>query len=71
MTVSDRQSSGRGEADRPLQVVDEPPELGVEWAVVCPDLATLFFVAGAHWKNALEGLIQPVHHRLRSLKSTS
>ena len=56
MAVSDRQSSEVGEAGRPSQVVGEPPELGVEWGVVCPDLATLLFVEGADLKKMFVGL---------------
>ena len=53
MAVSDHQSSGGGEAGRLSQVVGESPELGVELGVVCPDIATLFFIEGADLKNVL------------------
>ena len=48
MAVSDCQSSGDREISRPSPIVGEPPELAVQWSVVCPDLPTLFFVDGAH-----------------------
>ena len=43
MAVSDRQSGGVAEVGRPSQVVGEPPKLGIEGDVVCPNLATLFY----------------------------
>ena len=54
--VSDRRSSGIGEAGRPWQVVGEPPELDVEWGIECPDLATLLFVEKADLKTVIGGL---------------
>ena len=56
MTVSDRLSSGVGEAGRPLEVVSEPQKLGVEWGVVRPDLTTPFLVKKADSKNVLRSL---------------
>ena len=48
-------SSEVGEAGGPSQVVVEPPELGVDVDVVCPDLATLFCVAGENRRKSSGG----------------
>ena len=51
--MSDHQSSGVSKAGRPSQVIREPPELGVMWSIICPDLAMIFFEKGADLKNKL------------------
>ena len=61
--VSNRQSSGVGEACRPSEVVGKPPELDVEWGIACPDLAALFFVEGAGLENMRRGLFTQSHIR--------
>lgn len=61
--VSDCLPSGGGEACYPLQVVGEPPKFGVEWDLVCPELATPFSVEGADLTNALRWFVLPNHTR--------
>ena len=56
MAVSDRHLGGGGEGGRLPQVVGEPPALGVECGIVCPDLAMLSIVEGTDLKNVLRGL---------------
>ena len=54
MAVVDHQSSGDHKASRPLQVVGEPPEIGVNWGVVSRPRAAFLRTGGRLQECALQ-----------------